>query len=278
MKIMTLKEIQKVNLELMSDIHEFCVQNCIDYSLAYGSLIGAVRHNGFIPWDDDIDIMMTRPNFERFSKEYVSKRGFILSSVYDKNTYINYTRVYDNRTIVVSPAKQSSNKVGIWVDVFPIDAIPDDQEAADDQFRRLRQYTLLVMKWRYLMSSVTKADIRSKLYGIKELVKLIYANKSTFAQWHKYIISICKENNFGLTKYCSSLVCVEANIKNRQEVFFTKDFQDYELCDFEEYQFFILKSSDSILKTIFGEYMIMPPKEKQVSHVLKKWKFYWKNI
>ena len=83
MRKMTLQEIQTVNLELMKDIHAFCVKNNIHYSLAYGSLIGAVRHKGFIPWDDDIDIMMPRPDFERFSHEYKSEKGYRLSSVYD---------------------------------------------------------------------------------------------------------------------------------------------------------------------------------------------------
>ena len=97
---MTLQEVQAINLEMMEEIHLFCVRNNIRYSLAYGSLIGAVRHEGFIPWDDDIDIMMPRPDFEVFSRSFQSQKGFILSSVYSNETYVNYTRVYDNRTIV----------------------------------------------------------------------------------------------------------------------------------------------------------------------------------
>ena len=70
---LTLKEIQSVNLEIMKDIHAFCVLNGIHYSLAYGSLLGAIRHQGFIPWDDDMDIMMPRPDYKRMLNEYDGK-------------------------------------------------------------------------------------------------------------------------------------------------------------------------------------------------------------
>ena len=92
MRKMTLDEIQAVNLEIMKEIHVFCVNNHINYSLAYGSLIGAIRHKGFIPWDDDIDIMMPHQDYELFSKTFKSSKGYELLSVYSNETYVNYTR------------------------------------------------------------------------------------------------------------------------------------------------------------------------------------------
>ncbi|NLE06315.1 MAG: hypothetical protein GX638_16135, partial [Crenarchaeota archaeon] len=68
------REIQLCCLDILNDVHEFCIQNNIKYSLAYGTLIGAVRHRGFIPWDNDIDIYMPRPEYERFLKTYNSKK------------------------------------------------------------------------------------------------------------------------------------------------------------------------------------------------------------
>ena len=66
MSELSLKEIQSQSLEVLQTVHEFCVAEGIQYSLAYGTLIGAIRHKGFIPWDDDIDIIMPRPDYERF--------------------------------------------------------------------------------------------------------------------------------------------------------------------------------------------------------------------
>ena len=70
MREMALKEIQQVSLDILKDVHQFCINNGIHYSLCYGTLLGAIRHNGFIPWDDDIDIMMPRPDYDRFVNTY----------------------------------------------------------------------------------------------------------------------------------------------------------------------------------------------------------------
>ena len=274
---MTLQEVQSVNLEMMKEIHLFCERNDIRYSLAYGSLIGAVRHGGFIPWDDDIDIMMPRPDFEVFSRSFRSEKGFILSSVYDSDTYVNYTRIYDNRTIVKGTAKASVEPVGVWIDVFPIDAIPDGLAERRDQFDRLRNYTALIMRYRRILCNICFRNIKYKLRGCLQMMKLFIENGGIpFSKWHQKVIEICKENTFGETEMCSSLVCVEANLNNRQEVFSTSDFQDYQLVPFEDGHFYIIKAYDRVLTTIFGDYMQIPPEEKRVSHVLKNWTFQWK--
>lgn len=73
MKPITTHELRKIQIEILKSIHNYCQENNLRYSLAYGTLLGAVRHKGFIPWDDDIDIMMPRPDYEQFLKGY---RGY----------------------------------------------------------------------------------------------------------------------------------------------------------------------------------------------------------
>ena len=276
MKKMTLPEIQSENLNIMKDIHAFCVEHGIRYSLAYGSLIGAVRHKGFIPWDDDIDIMMPRPDFEEFSRTFVSKQGYTLSSIYDKDTYINYTRVYDNaNTLVISPAKAGKKEVGVWVDIYPIDGISDDEKESRQQFVKIRKLTQRVMAVRFLMRKFASGGCYVKA---KACLKYIYYKLSWHGwmnAWHQAIVSICKEVEFGKTSRCSSLVCMEANRDDRQEIFPVSSFLTYQLVPFETEQFFIVADYDTVLTTIFGDYMTLPPQEKQVSHIIKKWKFYW---
>ena len=276
MRAMTLQEIQQVNLEIMIDIHDFCVKHGIHYSLAYGTLIGAIRHKGFIPWDDDIDIMMTRPDFERFSKEYQSEKGFKLSSVNSDDTYINYTRVYDGRTLVISPAKAAKYDIGVWVDIFPVDAISDDDAVSKDQYQRLRKYAAPVIKWRSYLRAKELNSVARKIKSYIRLLQLRLTNKGDFSFWHQQIISICKENSFGTTKRCSCLVCVEANRDNKQAIFLTDWFKEYVTVPFEDQQFFIIADYDPVLKSIYGDYMRIPPKEEQVSHSLSKFSFFWK--
>ena len=276
MKTMSLQEVQSVNLNIMKDIHAFCVEHGIRYSLAYGSLIGAVRHKGFIPWDDDIDIMMPRPDFEVFSRTFVSKQGYTLSSVYDHDTYINYTRVYNNaETLVISPAKAGKNEVGVWVDIYPIDGISDNEDDSKKQFAQIRKYTQQIMALRFLYRKLATGSVYEKAKAFIKFVAFSICKKGSISQWHKKVSMLCKEVNFGETSRCSSLVCMEANRDNRQEVFPTNSFSSYELSPFEKEHFYIVSDYDIVLKVIFGDYMQLPPKEKQVSHVIKKWKFYW---
>lgn len=276
MKKMTLQEVQKVNLEMMKDIHAFCVKNGINYSLAYGTLIGAIRHKGFIPWDDDIDIMMPRPDFERFSREYTSEKGYKLSSVYDNDTYVNYTRVYDQDTLVVCPAKAAKYDIGVWIDIFPVDGISDDENLSKKQFQQLRRYTGTVMQWRKLLHAIERGGIIVKVKSIIRLIQLWLVQKGGFPYWHKQVINICKEYEFGTTKRCSSLVCIEANKFDRQEIFLTEDFSQFVLLPFETERFMVAVGYDHILTVIFGDYLQIPPKDKQVSHIIHQWGFFWK--
>ena len=102
MREMTLEEIQQVSLEILKDVHRFCVENDIKYSLCYGTLLGAIRHNGFIPWDDDIDIMMPRPEYDRFIRLYQSEKGYKLFAAEnnDGDTEVSIALLADRKSVV----------------------------------------------------------------------------------------------------------------------------------------------------------------------------------
>ena len=135
----------------------------------------------------------------------------------------------------------------------------------------------MIMRYRRILCNLFFRNIKYKLLGCLQLAKLFIETRGIpFSKWHGQVIEICKENSFGETEKCSSLVCVEANLKNKQEVFLTSDFQDYQLVPFEDSQFYIIKAYDRVLTTVFGDYMQIPPVEKRISHVLKNWTFLWK--
>ena len=276
MKKMTLQEIQQLNLEMMKEIHAFCVKKGLRYSLAYGSMIGAIRHKGFIPWDDDIDIMMPRPDYERFTREYRSEKGYRVCSAYDDDAYVNFTMVYDTNTIVQRPGVAAKYDTGVWIDIFPIDAVSDDEEERESQFQHLRQYTGLMRILRASLSRWKVGSLKDRLKASIRLLQLKLFTKGDYHDWHRKITEICTEHPFGSTKHCSSLLCVEANTKNKQEVFDMSDFQDYELMAFEDQTFYVASGYDHILSTIFGDYMAIPPVEKQIPHALLNCGFYWK--
>jgi len=128
MKELSLDEIKQISIDLLQDMHEFCIEHNLKYSLGFGTLIGAIRHMGFIPWDDDIDIMMPRPDYEIFCRTYVSKHGYELVAPCKKGCYISYARICEvEKTLVVSPAAWHSTPSGVWIDIFPVDGAPDDE-------------------------------------------------------------------------------------------------------------------------------------------------------
>ena len=117
MKKITPEEIKKIQLDLLIQFAEFCKKNNLYYCLAYGTLLGAIRHKGFIPWDDDIDVIMPRPDYEKFCKLVAEKK--IATSLQNNSTY-PFVKIIDTRTLVRERFAQKE-EVGIWIDVFVLD-------------------------------------------------------------------------------------------------------------------------------------------------------------
>lgn len=140
MREMSLQDVQSFSLEILKDVHAFCVENNINYSLAYGTLIGAVRHQGFIPWDDDIDIIMPRPDYDRFCREYHSDK-FKTAVAGTPSVYIAFSRVYDDQYTFVENRQMpwASFETGVWIDIFPIDAVCDDYDTFINTGKKLQK-------------------------------------------------------------------------------------------------------------------------------------------
>ena len=118
-----MKEIQALSLEILIDVAQFCEANGIHYSLAYGTCLGAVRHKGFIPWDDDIDVQMLREDYERFAATYRSERFKFYDCGNLEDCWIPFGRVCDcQRTICKTniPWHGGSVQTGLWIDIFPV--------------------------------------------------------------------------------------------------------------------------------------------------------------
>ena len=124
MKKIGLDEIKNRELEILKWIDKTCKENGITYFLAYGTLLGAVRHKGFIPRDDDIDIFMTRENYNKFldiNNKEISKKFSVLSLETEKTYYYPFAKVVDNDTYVDEKKFKKIDKLGVWVDIFPLD-------------------------------------------------------------------------------------------------------------------------------------------------------------
>lgn len=271
---MTTKEVQAICLELLKDVHEFCVENDIHYSLSGGSLIGAVRHNGFIPWDDDADIQMPRPDFDIFINTYKSKKGFKLlarEKKGDKKVLSRIARVFEvERTYVDQKAESIvEGDIGVWIDVIPVEGAPATIEQAKSFIKELTRREQLVSclstskaAWNDIWKFPSNWE-RSK-FMIKKLLGSFIPNSYVDG-----FIKFAKRYDYSTSKYFYATP--HYGIREWQP---KENMKDYILHRFEDTELFIMSGYDANLKSLYGDYMKIPSKEKRVIHEI--YKRYWK--
>lgn len=258
MREMTLKDVQKVSLDILKDIHRFCVENGIKYTLFGGTLIGAARHKGFIPWDDDVDIAMPRPEYEKFVKTYESQHGYKLfcRERQGKNIFLAYARVCEMEKTIVDDSVYpwTSEDKGVWVDVFPLDGAPSDYKVAKQRFEKIYKIWMYTVKMRG--AHVPISSERSVLGKMKLLAKRTLFPMNTKA-WDKHI-KMCKEIPFENAQNYSQYSFLGFGMR---EYYKTSAFEKYELLPFEDGMFYVQQDYDGALRSKYGDYMQFPPLE-----------------
>lgn len=250
-----LPEVKQIELEILNIVDEFCRKNDIKYSLAYGTMLGAVRHKGFIPWDDDIDIFMLRSDYERFEKLWLEKspKGYILENAKINPNYTQcLTKIRkDNTCFLQSGEEKAEYHTGIFVDIFVLD------RAANTKMQQ--KICTIYSALYYLYTRGFAFDRGSKLLRLGCEVLLGLVPKS------KYKLIADKFEN-KLKKYNSSknnkLVCYCT--MESSKIFFPSDtMDDVEMAEFENEKFYISKCFDQILSARYGNYMKLPPKSER---------------
>ena len=270
-KELTLRELQLECLSILKDVHSFCVKNNIKYSVAYGTLLGAIRHQGFIPWDDDIDIIMPRPDYERFCKEYRSDKYKLSTPENNKTHMLAMSRVFDDqKTIEVSRIPWCNNNVGIWIDVFPVDGCIEDEQSSREIFEIARVNRRKCIKRRRALAHFNKEW--GVKYNIKLLVKkILWRNGLAARKYNEKVIENSKKVRFGATSHWTQLSCPDC-----YERFDNDWFSAVSLMPFEDTEVMVMNGYHEVLKECFGNYMQLPPVDQRVGHQNNITKFYWK--
>ena len=272
MREIDFEEVKRLQVDILAAVDKFCEQNNIRYSLSSGTLIGAIRHNGYIPWDDDIDLMMPRADYDRFISTFngVVEHLSVMAPELNANYYAPYANVYDNRTHLNEGCNGHRGiEIGVKIDIFPIDTVP-----ADD-----REYAIKMKKIDKLNSIMRT----KRLVNISELKKSFFSN---LAIYFKKSIYAClpytylqkKIRSIATDKSCAASNCVDNvvyNIYSKKCTKFNESvMNEYIRLPFEGHLFCAVKDYDTVLKKMYGDYMQLPPEEKRVP--VHGFKAYWR--
>lgn len=254
-----LNEQKRIQLEILDDIHMFCLQNGIRYSLAYGTLLGAIRHQGYIPWDDDIDLMMPRTDYEKFLRSYKSEKNEVLDLRNNDCTIELFSKVSRKGTLMIDTT-EGRGLWGINIDIFPMDGVPDD-------YGRHWQAIVDKRKKSPLLCPFYKAIHHNKAYWlVKYIMKRLFCLNFT-----NYILLKKQINNAASSfSVCDTLFCGCLLTDDPKDAVPSRLFDRINLIKFEGKEYFSITDFDTYLKTIYGDYMQLPPVEDRVSHHLYK--------
>ena len=261
----TLNKLHKVQLEILDEFVRVCQKNNLTYFLVGGTLLGAIRHSGFIPWDDDIDIGMPRKDYDKFleicNKE-LDKKYFL--DCFDTNNehYFPFAKIRKDGTIFDEEwSHHLDNNKGIFIDIFPFENISNPKSP----WFKIRAI---------IISSITDVLLyKAKIKKVKEthhpLVVSVFNlfSKPINIKIQKYLICCCKDDN---SKYISVLA---GGYGYRREMNLRENVLPAKPIVFENKEYMGMNNNDIYLTNLYGDYMKLPPKEKRYNHMPLNIKF-----
>ncbi len=248
MRKLSIDELKKVNLEVLDAVVKFCDENNIGYILNFGTLLGAVRHKGYIPWDDDIDISMLRPDYDKF-----------MATFNDYNPrYVCYCGDYTKNLFILHGCALDTRGEHIGIDIFCLDNVPDDDKVLKKLMRRYFFYKALFgAKQSSIFRSFKGYPRHQRILG-RLLCIIMHLLPVTKSYLLKKAIGVFKKYRYENTKRVGTLQNVYRVVIDREKVANTV------YAEFEGRQYKIPAGYDELLSKLYGDYMQLPPKDMQV--------------
>ena len=258
-KVSKLTEIQSRLLSMLEWFHNFCVENNLRYYVTGGTMLGAARHKGFIPWDDDVDVGLPREDYKRFIELSSSfPQPYILETPQSpkKDFVYSYCKLYNTQTTFIEKGKKNIKR-GIYLDVFPLDGLGNTKEEADKRFAKTGA---LVKKLAVRVSPVRKGRGFAKNCAVV-LARCIPQFMINDKKLALKLDALASELPFDGCKYVANAVgnYTPNNIIKRE------DFGTPTLYDFENIQIYGAENYEGYLTQVFGNWRKLPPEEKRVS-------------
>ncbi|MBR2114608.1 MAG: LicD family protein [Prevotella sp.] len=251
-KIEDIQELRSIQMGILDEVHRFCEAHGLRYFLSSGTLIGAVRHKGYIPWDDDIDIYMPREDYEKFLASYRDDKGVYraINPKMEAHYYYTFAKVVDLRTKMVE-TETEGYEIGVYMDIFPVDYVTDNLSRRERVFR-----------------------LKKLLYKIRRC-KISNTNplQSYLAYWCYKSLPVSAHYVFRLIQRLIVLEKPTCTVCNMTEAgpkmkgcFPAEDIASSVEIEFEGKQYKTMVGYKDYLERTYGDYMTLPPVEQRVTH------------
>lgn len=262
MKRISVEEVKRTEYEILCSVHSYCEKHNLTCWLTGGTLLGAVRHKGFIPWDDDIDIMMPRYDYEKFIRKYHDPARSYLSvktPYNDREYYLPFAKVTDTRTIMKENISITCS-LGVSIDVFPLDYMGNDKREAVRNFNRVESYRrILTLKC-------------LKVSGRRSFIKNSVIIAGRIACWWIDVNKLAQKmdqeskKRWKHTRDRYLAIAVWGIYGAEHELLQREWLQKTARLRFEDQLFYAPAEYDRVLKKLYGDYMKLPPEKDRTTH------------
>ncbi len=265
MRQLTLEELKERELNLLIKIRDFCNQEGLRYYLCAGTLLGAIRHKGFIPWDDDIDIAMPRPDYDRLVELYLAGKcdiGVKLLCVQTEPKYAyTFAKVWDADTLIIEKVgNRNQVELGVHIDIFPMDGYGKDEKEAIKNFKKthLSMELLVAYNWK----KFSRSRVHTILYEPARLILFLLSRFINSEKTVKKLESYYRAISFDESEYTSTIM----SSYRANGIIPKKIFDGSIMVEFEGEMFSAPIGYHELLEQCYGNYMLLPPENKRQTH------------